>query len=88
MNKKKLISILSIVIILFSLYISLVLNKKENKISNTYYNLGTINEITLYDISKKQSKKILDECSKILTDIDNKMSNTIKNSDEIGRAHV
>ena len=81
MNKKKLISILSIVIILFSLYISLVLNKKENKISNTYYNLGTINEITLYDISKKQSKKILDECSKILTDIDNKMSNTIKNSD-------
>ena len=81
MNKKKLPSILIIVIvILFSLFM-LIKNKKEDKYSSTYYSLGTINEITLYDITKKDGDRILKECESILKDIDNKMSSQITSSE-------
>ena len=81
MNKKKLPVILIIVIlILFSIFM-IVTNKKEDKYSSTYYNLGTINEITLYDITKKDGDRILKECESILKDIDNKMSSKITSSE-------
>lgn len=81
MNKKKLPSILILVVVIaFSLFI-IIKNKKEDKYSNTYYNLGTINEITLYDITKKSGDKILKECEAILKDIDNKMSCQIASSE-------
>ena len=81
MNRKKLISIfLSALLIIYLIY-SISINRNEESISNTYYNLGTINEITLYDVNKKTGEKILEECGSILMDIDNKMSNTIKSSD-------
>lgn len=81
MNKKKLPVILIIVIvILFSLFM-IITNKKEDKYSSTYYNLGTINEITLYDITKKDGDRILKECEAILKDIDNKMSSQITSSE-------
>ena len=81
MNRKKLISIfLSALLIIYLIY-SISINRNEASISNTYYNLGTINEITLYDVNKKTGEKILEECGSILMDIDNKMSNTIKSSD-------
>lgn len=81
MNKKKLPVILIIVIVLlFSLFM-IIINKKEDKYSSTYYNLGTINEITLYDITKKDGDRILKECESILKDIDNKMSSQITSSE-------
>ena len=81
MNKKKLPLILVIVtIIIFSIFLS-IRNKKEDKYSNTYYNLGTINEITLYDITKNDGDRILKECESILKDIDNKMSRQITSSE-------
>lgn len=81
MNRKKLISIfLSALLIIYLIY-SISINRNEESISNTYYNLGTINEVTLYDVNKKTGEKILEECGSILMDIDNKMSNTIKSSD-------
>ncbi|WP_297133264.1 FAD:protein FMN transferase [Terrisporobacter sp.] len=81
MNKKKLpFALLIIVFILFSLYI-VNLNKKEDTYSNTYYNLGTINEITLYNINKKIGDEILKECGSILTDIENKMSSQLTSSE-------
>lgn len=81
MNKKKLPVILIIVVaILFSLFM-IIKNKKEDKYSSTYYNLGTINEITLYDITKKDGDRILKKCESILKDIDNKMSSQITSSE-------
>lgn len=81
MNKKKLpFALLIIVFILFSLYI-VNLNKKEDTYSNTYYNLGTINEITLYNINKKIGDEILKKCGSILTDIENKMSSQLTSSE-------
>ncbi|WP_455538637.1 FAD:protein FMN transferase [Terrisporobacter sp.] len=81
MNRKKFPVILIIVIIILSSIYILITNKKEDKISSTYYNLGTINEITLYDIKKDHGEQILKECEKILKDIDNKMSCQISNSE-------
>ena len=56
-------------------------NKKEDKYSSTYYNLGTINEITFYNINKNEGDRILKNCESILTDIDNKMSCQISTSE-------
>lgn len=81
MNRKKLISIFLGALLIISLIYSISINRNEESISNTYYNLGTINEVTLYDVNKKTGEKILEECGSILMDIDNKMSNTIKSSD-------
>lgn len=81
MNKKKLPSTLIIaIIILFSIFM-IITNKKEDKYSSTYYNLGTINEITLYNVIKKDGDRILKKCESILKDIDNKMSNQITSSE-------
>lgn len=81
MNKKKLVIYLAIIILAVPLIYSFIINKKEAKISSTYYNLGTINEITLYNIKKNQSEEILKGCENILIDIDNKMSETIDSSE-------
>lgn len=81
MNKKKLPIILIVtLVIIFSISI-IITNKKEDKYSSTYYNLGTINEITLYDIKKKDGDRILKKCESILVDIDNKMSCQISSSE-------
>lgn len=81
MNKKKLPIILIVtLVIIFSISI-IITNKKEDKYSSTYYNLGTINEITLYDINKKDGDRILKKCEAILVDIDNKMSCQISSSE-------
>ena len=81
MNKKKFPVILIICILMFFSIFILTKNKKEDKYTNTYYNLGTINEITLYDISKKDGDRILKECESILKNIDNKMSCNITSSE-------
>lgn len=81
MNKKKLSLILILIIVILSSLHLLITNKKEDKISSTYYNLGTINEITLYNIKKEHGKRILKECESILIDIDNKMSCQISYSE-------
>ena len=81
MNKKKLPLILILIIVILSSLHLLITNKKEDKISSTYYNLGTINEITLYNIKKEHGKRILKECESILIDIDNKMSCQILTSE-------
>ena len=81
MNKKKFPVILIISIIMVFSFFIIITNKKENKYSSTYYNLGTINEITLYDITKKDGDRILKKCESILKDIDNKMSSQITSSE-------
>ena len=81
MNKKKLPLILILIIVIVSSLHLLITNKKEDKISSTYYNLGTINEITLDNIKKEHGKRILKECESILIDIDNKMSCQISYSE-------
>ena len=52
MNKKKLSLIIITIVIICSSFFIIMANKKEDKYSSTYYNLGTINEITLYNINK------------------------------------
>lgn len=81
MIKKKLSFTLLIVVFIISSFYITSKNKKEDKYSSTYYNLGTINEITLYNVSKNDGDRILEKCSSILTDIDNKMSSKITSSE-------
>lgn len=81
MNKKKLPAILILITVIFFSIFMILKNKKEDKYSSTYYNLGTINEITLYDITKKDGDRILNKCESILKDIDNKMSSQISSSE-------
>lgn len=80
MNKKLSLIIITSIIILSSFFI-IITNKKESKYSNTYYNLGTINDITLYNVKKNDGDRILKKCESILMDIDNKMSCQISNSE-------
>ena len=51
MTKKLSLIIITSIIILSSFFI-IITNKKESKYSNTYYNWGTINEITLYNVKR------------------------------------
>ena len=81
MNKKKLSLIIITIVIICSSFFIIMANKKEDKYSSTYYNLGTINEITLYNINKNEGDRILKNCESILTDIDNKMSCQISTSE-------
>ena len=81
MNKKKLSLLIIIALIVFSSFFIIINNKKEDQYSSTYYNLGTINEITLYNIKKDDGDRILKKCESILTDIDNKMSRQISDSE-------
>lgn len=81
MNKKKLSAIIVVLIIVIFSFFIIIINKKEKQYSNTYYNLGTINEITLYDIKKKDGDRILKECENILKSIDNNMSSQIDSSE-------
>lgn len=93
MNKKKLLLIVIAIIIICS-YFFIISNKKEKSYSSTYYNLGTINEITLYNIKKNEGDRILKKCESILTDIDSKMSCQISTSEiskinkNAGRSYV
>lgn len=81
MNKKKLPIILILTIVILFSFFMIITNKKEDSYSHTYYNLGTINEITLYNITKKDGDRILNKCESILRDIDNKMSSKITSSE-------
>ncbi len=81
MNKKKYaILIVSIIVICVFVYI-MRNNFDKGDFSQTYYNLNTVNEITLLDTNKSNSDEILKECGNILLNIDNTMSKTIEYSD-------
>ena len=81
MKIKKFIPIfLLTVLILTSIYF--VQNKNIiSKQSQTYYYLGTVNEVTIFNEKKSSSEKLLNGCDSILKDIDNKMSTHIPGSD-------
>lgn len=79
MKTKKIIPICILIILLFtSVYF---FQNKTTMQSKTYYYLGTVNEITIFDKNKSASKKLLNNCDSILKDIDNKMSTHIPGSD-------
>ena len=81
MNKKKsTFLIIAIIAICFFIYIFRG-NFNKGDYSQTYYDLNTVSNITLYNVKESDSKEILDECGKILLDIDNTMSKTRDYSD-------
>ena len=81
MNKKKsTFLIIAIIAICFFIYIFMG-NFNKGEYSQTYYDLNTVSNITLYNVKESDSKEILDECGKILLDIDNTMSKTRDYSD-------
>lgn len=80
MNRKKFI-ISSVVIILAITFLYFKISISENKYSRNYYYLGTINEITIFGTNKGKSEKILNHCDDILKDIENKMSDSLPNSE-------
>ena len=81
MNKKKLSFSIFIAIIIISSLSIIIFNRKEEKYSATYYSLGTVNEITLYDINKNKGDKILKNCESLLNDVHNKMSRQVSSSE-------
>ena len=81
MNKKKsTFLIIAIIAICFFIYIFRG-NFNKGDYSQTYYDLNTVSNITLYNVKESDSKEILDECGKILLNIDNTMSKTRDYSD-------
>ena len=80
MNRKKIL-FMSIFFLAFIGFLLLKSSNSESKYNKSYFYLGTVNEITLFNIKKSQSEQILNKCDKILRDIENKMSDTIVSSD-------
>lgn len=76
MNKRK--STFFIVLIITICFFIYILRGNFNKgdYEQTYYELNTISNITLYNVTKSESEEILDGCGKILLNIDNTMSKT------------
>lgn len=56
-------------------------SSQNTKYSKTSYYLGTVNEVTVFNVKESKSDKILNECDSILRYIDNKMSTHIPGSD-------
>lgn len=72
------IILLTLGLILFSFYRAY---NKPTEYSKNYFALGTVNEVKIYNVKKSKSEVILDECEKILRDIENKMSTKISSSE-------
>lgn len=79
-NRKKtlLFSVIILGIILLGVFRN---SSKIHEQSKTFYSLGTVSEITLYDIKKTDAENLLNNCDSILRDIDNKMSVHVPGSD-------
>ncbi|HBH3439622.1 FAD:protein FMN transferase [Clostridioides difficile] len=81
MNKKKITFIFVILILALILFSFFRSSSQNTKYSKTSYYLGTVNEVTVFNIKESKSDKILNECDSILRYIDNKMSTHIPGSD-------
>ena len=76
MNKKKsTFLIVAIIVICFFIYVFRG-NFNKGDYSQTYYDLGTVSEITLYNIKESEANDILKKCGDILLSIDNTMGKT------------
>ena len=81
MNKKKITFIFVILILALILFSFFRSSSQNTKYSKTSYYLGTVNEVTVFNVKESKSDKILNECDSILRYIDNKMSTHIPGSD-------
>lgn len=76
MNNKK-YAFLTIVIIAICFFAYIMRNNfDKGDFSQTYYDLGTVSEISIFNVKKSDSEKILKECGDILLNIDNTMGKT------------
>lgn len=76
MNKKKSAFLMTaIIVVCFFIYMFRG-NFNKGDYSQTYYDLGTVSEITLYNVNESDSNEILKECGDILLNIDNTMGKT------------
>ena len=80
--KSKNLMLIFVIIILLGTGLYVYNSKKNNNgYSKDYFSLGTINKIEIFNLNENKSNELLDECGKILNDIDNKMSKHIKTSE-------
>ena len=76
MNRKKsTFLIVAIIVICFFIYVFRG-NFNKGDYSQTYYDLGTVSEITLYNVKESEANDILKKCGDILLNIDNTMGKT------------
>ncbi|MGM9532642.1 FAD:protein FMN transferase, partial [Intestinibacter sp.] len=76
MNRKKsTFLIVAIIVICFFIYVFRG-NFNKGDYSQTYYDLGTVSEITLYNVKESEADDILKKCGDILLNIDNTMGKT------------
>lgn len=76
MNRKKsTFLIVAIIVICFFIYVFRG-NFNKGDYSQTYYDLGTVSEITLYNVKESDADDILKKCGDILLNIDNTMGKT------------
>lgn len=79
-NRKRIIlSIISIVAIVFLAY-QTIFNRRGTYSTTNYY-LDTINQISLIDVKERDSKKLLEGVDKITLDINNEMSMQLNSSE-------
>ncbi|MDR1773574.1 MAG: FAD:protein FMN transferase [Clostridioides sp.] len=76
---KRFLAFLIVALLILYCFFSNFNRKKEYSI--TSYTLGTVNTVTVYNIGKKKSNKVLKECEYILNDITNKMSLNLMSSE-------
>ena len=74
MNKKKYAILIVAIVVICSFVYIMRNNFDKGDYSQTYYNLGTVSQITLFDVNKSDADEILKECGDILLDVDNTMS--------------
>ncbi|MDR0880658.1 MAG: FAD:protein FMN transferase [Clostridioides sp.] len=73
------VAVFILTLILFSLY--RINGIKDQEYSQTFYALGTVNKVDIYEMNKSKSEKILTKCGSILRNIDNEMSTKIASSE-------
>ena len=75
--KKKILYILSVILLLMFIIFSMI-NQQNNEFSRTFFYMGTVIDITVYDV---KDDSILDEVSDVILKYDNMFSRHIKSSE-------
>lgn len=73
-KNNRIIEIAVLVILIFVVALYFIMNKKIDELSKTYYYLGTVSEVKIFNAKKSNAEDALEDANTILTDIHNKMS--------------
>lgn len=73
-KNNRIIEIAVLVILIFVVVLYFSMNKKIDELSKTYYYLGTVSEVKIFNAKKSNAEDALEDANTILKNIHNKMS--------------